>query len=280
MGEGGAARLSFDGVRLKDRPWFPYLCTEISFWRWETRGDPHFNFWAALDGEGSLTCDGQTFRLRPGSFFVFAPGQRISAAHYGGPCITRFSAHFHPLKEGRIRKKVAEFPLLGRRATSTGRLKRQVDAIMAEAVRREDDARLSRLLFDLLAQNCGVPGSASALLLDARVAEAVRRFRESPGSVGSMARLARGLGLSRPHFDRLFTAQMGCPPKQFLLRCRMAEARRLLENDGLRIGEIAERLGYRDIYFFSRQFKERVGLPPAAYRRTRTGETAVSAGDG
>ena len=269
MIETSESRLSFDGVRLEDRPWFPYLCTEMAFWRWETRGDPHFNFWAALDGEGSLTCEERTFLLRPGSFFVFAPGQRISAAHYGGRCITRFSAHFHPLKEGRIQKKVTEFPLLGCRAASTVRLKRQVDAIMAEAVRREDDARLSRLLFDLLAQNYGVPGSASALLLDPRVAEAVRAFRERPGAAGDMDGFARRLGLSRSHFDRLFTGQMGCPPKQFLLRCRMAEARRMLENGALRIGEIAERLGYCDIYFFSRQFKEKVGLAPAEYRRNR-----------
>jgi len=33
------------------------------------------------------------------------------------------------------------------------------------------------------------------------------------------------------------------------------------------VGEIAEALGYKDIYFFSRQFKQLVGVSPVQYRR-------------
>jgi len=34
---------------------------------------------------------------------------------------------------------------------------------------------------------------------------------------------------------------------------------------------IAARLGYNDVYFFSRQFRLITGVPPAIYRRSRQG---------
>ncbi len=79
---------------------------------------------------------------------------------------------------------------------------------------------------------------------------------------------ARSLGISRSHFDRAFSHLVGKPPKQFLLNCKMIHARRLLESSSLRVGEIAEALGYRDIYFFSRQFKACCGLSPVNYRKS------------
>jgi AraC-like DNA-binding protein len=82
-----------------------------------------------------------------------------------------------------------------------------------------------------------------------------------------MDTLARQLGWSRSHFDREFSRHVGKPPNQFLVSCKMIEARRYLESSEMRIGEIADQLGYRDIYFFSRQFKGFFGMSPAAYRQ-------------
>lgn len=251
-----------------DRPWFPYLCTEVEHWYWETQGDGHYNFWVAMDGEGYLTCDGQTFRLRPGAFFVFSPQQSVVAAHYSGPRITRFSAHFHPMCGGERQRDVAGLPLLGGQVPSLGPLKRRIDAIMRIAVRREDDRALAEQLFTLIAPLCRGEYSQLDLQLDPRIADSMHRFREDPASVGSMDQFAKELGISRSHFDREFARQVGESPTQFLLNCKMIRARRFLETSHLRVGEIAEALGYKDIYFFSRQFKAFSGRSPAHYRKS------------
>jgi len=39
-----------------------------------------------------------------------------------------------------------------------------------------------------------------------------------------------------------------------------------VESD-LSVRKIAQTLDYRDVYFFTRQFKSTVGQPPAAFRR-------------
>lgn len=259
----------FDGVELVDRPWFPYLCTEVDHWQWKTAGDGHYNFWVALSGDGYLTCDGETFRIKPGMCFIFSPQQNISAAHYSGPRITRFSAHFHPLKLGQqIPCLDKVFRVLGRDAQSLPLLRRRIDALMRIAMRREDDEVLAEHLYQLIREVCGGFEVSGNVMVHPRVAEAIRLFREDPSSVQSIDALAKQLGVSRSHFDREFTGQVGQAPKQFLINCKIIEARRYLESSQLRVGEIAEALGYKDIYFFSRQFKQCCGMSPVKYRQS------------
>lgn len=258
----------FDGVKLVDRPWFPYLCTEVEHWRWETRDQPHYNFWVAIAGEGYLSCDGQMYPVEPGSFFVFSPGQEISAAHYSGPRITRFSAHFLPTLGGEVVDAVDCFPVLGGKIESLSLLQQQIDVVMRTAIRRHDDAKLTELIHQLIVQACGQTEIDAGASLDPRVAKAIRLFREDPASVESMDDFARSLGISRSHFDRAFSKLVGTPPQKFLLNCKMIQARRLLESSSLRVGEIAEALGYKDIYFFSRQFKASCGSSPQNYRNS------------
>ena len=262
-----SSALDFDSLQLVDRPWFPYLCTEIDFWQWKTAGEDHFNFWLALAGDGYLSCDGQAFRIQPGSFFIFSPRQNISAAHYSGPRITRFSAHFFPRRKGARLRELTGLPILGGSVKSLAAVRRQIDVIMRIALRRKDDTILARKLYELILQVTGFSGATTGLALSPPVSEALRVFRENPASVESIGDFARSVGISRSHFDREFTEQVGQPPRQFLINCKIIEARRYLESSSLRVGEIAGALGYKDIYFFSRQFKQMVGQSPASYRR-------------
>jgi len=258
---------SFSSIEVVDRPWFPYLCTEVEHWEWKTSGDGHYNFWMALSGEGYLRCENQTFRIHPGCFFIFSPHQNISAAHYSGARITRFSAHFHPVNNQTRLTEVKEFPRLGGEVASLNLAQKQIDVIMRIALRRDGDAILARKLYEFIMECIGQGHAIPEVALSERVSEALRIFRETPAAVASIAQIARDLGVSRSHFDREFTQQTGQAPKKFLINCKMIEARRYLESSHLRVGEIAEALGYKDIYFFSRQFKQLVGQSPMEYRK-------------
>lgn len=83
--------------------------------------------------------------------------------------------------------------------------------------------------------------------------------------------LAASLNMGESTFRRRFRQATGTPPHVYLLQCRIATARRLLADTDLPIKEIAARLHYADVYFFSRQFKHLAGVPPAVYRRSRQG---------
>jgi AraC-like DNA-binding protein len=94
-----------------------------------------------------------------------------------------------------------------------------------------------------------------------RLARLVREHRNHP-SVGS---LARALGLSADYFTRAFRRSFGMPPRQWLVRERLAEARLALAN-GETIKRVAHQFGYRDPHLFSRQFRKAYGLSPRQWR--------------
>lgn len=61
----------------------------------------------------------------------------------------------------------------------------------------------------------------------------------------------------------------GLPPMKFVIRQRVQRACTLLEESRMTIEQIAETAGYRDVFFFSRQFRQVQGTPPGAYRKSR-----------
>lgn len=84
-------------------------------------------------------------------------------------------------------------------------------------------------------------------------------------SSGSINDLSRQAGYSREHFIRLFTASAGVTPYQYILNQRMNEALALM-NRGMKLEDIAQKVGYSCAKSFSSAFKRRYGIPPQQYR--------------
>jgi transcriptional regulator GlxA family with amidase domain len=100
----------------------------------------------------------------------------------------------------------------------------------------------------------------------------VARIRESPGDVPTVAELAREAGYGADHFSRVFSKVTGESPQEHVIRAKMERARQLLAESSLSVGMVAEALGFRDVFFFSRQFRQRTGETPSEFRRGLRGE--------
>ena len=84
-------------------------------------------------------------------------------------------------------------------------------------------------------------------------------------SIGSRT-LARRANLSPRYFAIKFKEMTGMSVQQFLIRTRIERAQHLLMHSGMNVTEVADALGYRDIFFFSRQFKQYTGKSPSEIR--------------
>lgn len=80
---------------------------------------------------------------------------------------------------------------------------------------------------------------------------------------------AKANGIALATLRRHFKAETGVPLHEYTLQRRLADARALLADTDTPIKVIAETLGYKDVYFFTRQFRQAVGIPPAAFRKSR-----------
>lgn len=87
-----------------------------------------------------------------------------------------------------------------------------------------------------------------------------------PGiSVGS---IAAHLGISEGHLSHTFKRETDYTPLNYLTRYRIRKAMELLRGGRLKIYEVAERVGYRDITHFSATFKKVAGISPSEYQDT------------
>jgi len=82
----------------------------------------------------------------------------------------------------------------------------------------------------------------------------------------SIKKLANHLGLSQRSLNRRFLEACNISPIKYLQTLRLEQARELLQHSNLSIGEIAFRVGYSDISYFSKLFKQFHSTTPRSYR--------------
>lgn len=98
----------------------------------------------------------------------------------------------------------------------------------------------------------------------------IRRFifQHAHESV-SLTDLSHALCLSASRTSHLVHDVFGISFQQLILHERTARAQSLLLSTGYGLREIALRVGFRNEYYFNRQFTRAVGITPGQYRRMR-----------
>jgi AraC-like DNA-binding protein len=82
--------------------------------------------------------------------------------------------------------------------------------------------------------------------------------------------LANLVYVSPYHLAHLFKEEVGLPPIQYMIKCRIEEAKRLLVHSNLSVREIASLIGYENANYFNLLFKKVTGIPPGKYRKYKT----------
>lgn len=131
---------------------------------------------------------------------------------------------------------------------------------------QEFHARLSAALRAALNAAGDGNGSRSAV-----VGAAVRYIQASYFEDLSLDTVSREVGVSSGYLSRLFKQVTGGTFKSYITRIRMQEAKRLLSETGIKVYEIAEKVGYNDQHYFSEVFRKESGLSPLEYRNRAVG---------
>jgi AraC family transcriptional regulator len=87
--------------------------------------------------------------------------------------------------------------------------------------------------------------------------------------------ISRRAGLSPFHFLRLFARVLGVTPHQYLVRCRLRRAARLLADPARSITDVAFDVGFADLSNFVRTFRRAAGVSPRTFRRAAKGERKI-----
>jgi AraC-like DNA-binding protein len=122
---------------------------------------------------------------------------------------------------------------------------------------------LRHLLLDMVL--AGHPLQPPATNLDPRLATIVAAVQADPGAAPPISALAQSQGIGPLRLRQLFHAGLGCSPKAFVDRLRLARAAALLRA-GQPVAEVATACGYGTIRQLQARFKATHGTTPSAYR--------------
>jgi AraC family L-rhamnose operon regulatory protein RhaS len=89
----------------------------------------------------------------------------------------------------------------------------------------------------------------------------------------TLEQLADSAYVTPQHLVRLFRAHLGETPMRYVWRMRTERGVQMLRQTGISVAEAAHRVGFKNVYHFSRAVKERYGKSPIQLRKEEWGLT-------
>lgn len=99
-----------------------------------------------------------------------------------------------------------------------------------------------------------------------RLEPVVSYMKENYAYEMTLSELAELLPMSEGQFCRVFKQTMKMSPMQYLMRYRILQSCRLLQDTDKKIGEIANLSGFNNISYFNKVFLQTIGCTPKEYR--------------
>lgn len=101
------------------------------------------------------------------------------------------------------------------------------------------------------------------------IADALVYIHENYSQDITLEELAILCGVTKQHFCRVFKAEIGMRPLEYLARKRIAEARALLLNTNMPVAEIGRKVGYESPTYFGIVYKKYEGISPSDCRKRK-----------
>ncbi|QAY68431.1 helix-turn-helix domain-containing protein [Paenibacillus protaetiae] len=238
-------------------------------WKWAKRDKPLVNYdlFYVWSGEGEVELNGQTYAIGKGSCFLFRPGDHPTATHNPQRPLVLTYIHFDTKQEAadipnryRILQDTIDFESM---------LARYVRLFLVPTFAADEEAQLvlKQLMIHLLREDRQTPvEKKGSNQLSEAIHEIANYIKQNPGKAHRVEDLAARAQLSPRYFSMKFKEIIGMSVQSYMIRTRIDRAQHLLTYGGMNVTEVADALGYRDIFFFSRQFKQYTGKSPSETR--------------
>ncbi len=245
-------------------------------WSWDSgiSNIRDMDIWCVVSGTGTARGLDQSIALHRGDTFLITAERRFTAEHDPSDPLVVLGMHFDFLETDGSIKRIPEkeLPPFHRRMQSIGFFSQLFDR-MLNAHRQKNAAAActwaKAILAEILLQDRLDSQSAQQPPDERRVEEICDEILRLPAHPWNVEELSRRMFWSRHHFSRIFKRVKGVSPQAFILQARIDAAAALLLESSHSVQRISELTGYADVYFFSRQFKEKTGLNPTQFRRKR-----------
>lgn len=235
-----------------------------------------YDLWYIWAGKGQIQIDSDEIELYPGVCLWMQPGRRYEAKQDIFSRLGVTFIHFSVVSKIGDILPLSDFkpPFEVVRTRQVG----FIDTLMRRIVELETEPTadasaeqlMKALIIELDREHRNAPTHephATEQHHREIVLATAAKIRESPGETPSIFELALAAGYSVDHFSRIFLRIIGLRPQHYIIQAKIDRACQLLAESNLTIGAISEVVGFQDIFYFSRQFKQKIGESPSQYRK-------------
>lgn len=249
-----------------------------------------FEILIILDGEQLTETNKHKYRIEKNQIILIPPGYKHTNTCTSEEGMTYFCAHFD-IDEPQIHHDLicyCDF-IFTQKNTVYFKLKNIIDKWInllntnidntSMTYKLESEIILMELIIELLKyaeskKNLELEGNDSTLYYARNIREKIKQnFREfslNPSEdklkTLTMKYIANELNISTGYLLVNFKAVYNISPKSYLNQLKFDEAKVLLAHPNITLSEIGERVGYKNVSHFSRQFKIWSGMSPFEFR--------------
>lgn len=125
---------------------------------------------------------------------------------------------------------------------------------------------ISQVLSLILAETYNREKHNTTIEQNKHVTNVIRYMQRHVEENLTLEQVVEDSGLSKSYLNAIFKKYTQHAPMDFYINLKMREACKILKITDSYVYEVAQRLGYKDQYYFSRIFKKVVGVSPKEYK--------------
>jgi AraC-like DNA-binding protein len=233
---------------------------------------PWFTLEFVSHGTGTLRLGDGEAELVPGSFYVYGPSvpHRIETSSENP--LGKYFVGFTGREVAGFLEQYEMQPGLISRCAKGEPLRRAFDTLIDRGTRKSKlapplCALITRQLLLMCRDDAAAPVSVDTVAF--ATYSRCKDFIESKFlDVTTLEAVAKACEVDAPYLCRLFARFHDESPYQFLTRLRMGYASRILLESDASVKSVAEGLGFKDAFHFSRVFKSVHRVPPSRFRQS------------
>ena len=244
-----------------------YLITDQNFRTYREYGTPDYQLIYVRRGE--LVDNATKTRITDETVVFFAPGQKHDYVYVAEKSTDVFWLHFGGSGAAELLESYGVSTLKAYELATPNNLDGYFNDVIHEITRKNVFFKESCVLT-----------LRKILISLARCRELEKADRSIPGTINKVIErmylenikfnvddCAELCCVSPSRFAHFFKQKIGMSPHAFHSQIVAGKAKDLVTNSELNIGEIAETLGFTDIYYFSRFYKKYFGVSPQNHRK-------------
>ncbi len=242
-------------------------------WNWAPAPLEDFDLWYAASGTGEMSINGIKYPISKGSCFLIRPGDIPKATQNLDDRLLVIFIHFNRVSICDPQEtSLCELPPRHTKLSDPFYVESLLNRILEIHELRDEwrdmecDSLMKQLCIQLLrSQHSGLKEGEISQKQKQLIGRVTGHIRQEVGKRIVHQQLADMVQLSPQYLSKLFKKCVGISIKEYITQERTKRAMYLLSETSMNVSQVAEALGYANVYLFSKQFKQHFGEPPSRF---------------